>query len=205
MPRPRSFSQGAIAAAALAVVDREGLDGLSMRNVAGELGVTAMALYRYVEDREQLETWTVEHVLGSLDLTLPPDQPWTDRIALLMDRLRVTVAAHPAAVPLLVTHRHTAPTSLRWIETMLSVLSEAGFAGKERVVAQRSLVSYLLGALQAEHLGPLSGTGTRAMAELPAAEFPRLAETARDAGNVTADEEFHFGLTALLSGLSPPA
>jgi len=79
---------------------------------------------------------------------------------------------------------------------MLSVLADAGFA-----VAQRALVSYLLGALQLEHLAPLSGSGTMAMASMPAAEFPRLTETARLARQVTPDREFRHGLDALLCGL----
>lgn len=160
-----------------------------------------MALYRYLDDREQLETWVVEHVLGVVDLTLPAGASWTTQVVLLLDRVRAAVSTHPAAMPLLLARRHTSAASLRWIEAMLGVLTDAGFTGTGRVVAQRSLVSYLIGALQVEYLGSLSGTGTATMATLPAGEFPHVAETARDALSVTSDEEFRLGLAALLRGL----
>lgn len=205
MPRPRSLSRSDITRAALVVLDRDGPAGLSMRAVAAELGTSAMALYRYVDRREELERWVVERVLDVVDLALPETPSWTARVVLLMERVREAVAAHPAAVPLLLTHRHAAPASLRWIETMLGVLADAGLTDTERVVAQRSLVSYLVGALQTEHLGPLSGQGTATMAALPDDEFPHLTAVAGRARQVTADEQFRAGLTALLRGLDAGA
>ncbi|MFD0664655.1 TetR/AcrR family transcriptional regulator [Thermocatellispora tengchongensis] len=79
MPRPRSLTETEIAAAALAVIDRDGLDALSMRAVAKQLGTGTMSLYRYVEDRAQLETLVVDLVLGSVDYTLPPRAPGAGR------------------------------------------------------------------------------------------------------------------------------
>ncbi|MFW5418814.1 TetR/AcrR family transcriptional regulator C-terminal domain-containing protein [Nocardiopsis sp. CNT-189] len=201
MPRPRSLDRDAITGAALSVLERSGTGALSMRSVAAELGVSAMALYRYAEGREQLEVWIVDRLLGAVDPAPPAGGDWTERVALLMDRLRAAAAEHPAAVPLLLSHRHAAPASLRWIEAVLEVLTEAGFTGERRALAQRALVAHLLGALQLEHLGPLDGAGTAEMAGLPGAEFPRTAETARAARRITADEEFHHGLSALLRGL----
>ena len=62
--------------------------------------------------------------------------------------------------------------------------------------------SYLVGAMQLEHLGPLSGTGTLALAELPADEYPHTTANARRAQHVSVDEEFTEGLRALLRGLA---
>ncbi|MGA6162123.1 TetR/AcrR family transcriptional regulator [Amycolatopsis magusensis] len=201
MPRPRSLTPARIATAALAVLDRDGLAALSMRAVAGELGMGTMSLYRYVEDRDQLEGLIVELVLGGIDLELPPRASWRGRLTTLAERMRAAVGGHPAVVPLLLTHRHRAPSSARWGEAVLGVLTDAGFTGKRRVVAFRVLIGYLLGALQAEHLGPLSGPGTDALAALPPAEFPWLSETARDARRLGADEEFRGGLAVVLQGM----
>ena len=202
MPRPRSLTPGQLASAALAVIDREGLPGLSMRAVAKELGMSTMGLYRYVADRDELERLVVESVLADVDTEPPPPEtPWEERIDILVRRLRDTVSAHPAIVPLALVHRHRSPGVLRWSETVLAVLTEAGFDGERRVVALRALLSYVIGAIQLEHLGPLAGPGTAAMSELPAAAFPRLAETARHAQSVSADQEFHGGLAALMRGL----
>lgn len=204
MPRPRSLTHDRIAAAALAVLDRDGLDTLSMRTVAGELGMGTMSLYRYLEDREQLERLVVDLVLDGVDLT-PPDGPWQKRIGALAERVRDAVSAHPAAVPLFLTHRHTSTRVMAFGEAMLTVLTDAGFAGRRRAVALRTVISFLVGMFSAEHLGPLSGAGTVVLAELPPTPFPLLAETAQVARNISAVEEFRGGLAIVLAGLAAPA
>lgn len=202
MPRPRSHTPDQLAAAALAVIDRDGLPGLSMRAVATELGTSPMALYRYVPGREELEALVVELVLSRVDTAPPPPGPWPGRITVLARRLRDTMGAHPAVLPLSLTHRHRSPSGLRWSETVLGVLTEAGIEAEERVIALRALVSYVIGATQLEHLGPLAGPGTTAIAGLPPHEFPYMTATARDARAVTPDREFEGGLKLLLRGLA---
>ncbi|MFC8012439.1 TetR/AcrR family transcriptional regulator [Streptomyces cinereoruber] len=202
MPRPRTLTQDRLAAAALAVIDREGLAALSMRTVAKELGMSPMGLYRYVTDREELEGLVVDRVLDAVDTTPPPgDAPWRERIEVLVGRLRDSVAAHPEAVPLTLAHRHRAAGGLRWSETVLGILTEAGITGGRRIVALRALHAYVTGAIGLEHLGPLAGGGTAVIAALPEDRYPHLAETARDAGGVDRDQEFFGGLRLLLRGL----
>jgi AcrR family transcriptional regulator len=201
MPRPRSVSPDRLAAAALAVIDRDGLAGLTMRAVATELGLTTMAVYRYVADRDELEALIVEEVLRPLDTTPPPAREWTQQLAILVERVHATVGRHPGVVPLLVSHRHRSIGVLRWSETVVGVLHAAGFDGTRRVIALRALLSYVIGALQLEHLGPLAGPGTATIAG--SLDFPRLAETGREAGAVSPDDEFAGGLTIVLRGLVP--
>jgi AcrR family transcriptional regulator len=201
VPRPRSLTDDQLVAAALAVVDREGLAALTMRAVARELGVATMGLYRYVADRQALETLVVDHVLRSVDLSLP-EGAWQDRVRVLLDRMRIAVARHPGIVPLVLRHRQAAPGSLRLIEAMLSVLADGGIEGTDRVLAQRTLIGYLLGFLQNEHYAALSGPGTIAMSELSSEEYPLLARTAADARAVPPDEEFRRGLDIVLRGLT---
>ncbi|GAB3455808.1 TetR/AcrR family transcriptional regulator [Actinophytocola sediminis] len=201
MPRPRSLTRQGIAAAALAVIDRDGLEALTMRSAAKELGMATMSLYRYVADREQLEVLVVDHVLGGLDLALP-DADWRGRLTALLDRLREVCGAHRGMVPLLLRHRHASPASLRWIEVMLGVLAEAGFAGRRRVIAQRTLIGFVLGVLQNDYYGPLAGAGTATMAQLSTEDFPMLAETAAQARELSSVEEFRGGLAVVLAGLA---
>ncbi|GLW09478.1 TetR family transcriptional regulator [Microtetraspora sp. NBRC 13810] len=201
MPRPRSLDPARIAAAALAVIDRAGLPALSMHAVAKELGMSTMALYRYVDSREELEGLVVELVLSTVEVEPPSGLPWRGQLTTLVERVRDAVAAHPQVVPLTLTHRHRSPSVLRWSEAVLRVLTGAGVQGVDRVVALRGLLAYVIGAIQLEHLGPLSGPGTVAIAGLPRAEFPHMAETARLAGSVSPGEEFRRGLDLLLRGL----
>ena len=135
-----------------------------MRTVAKQLGIGAMSLYRYVFDRDQLEELVVELVLGAVDISAPRGSAGR-KLAVLADRVRVAVSEHPAVVPLLLIHRHRALSSLRWGEAVLTVLADAGFTGKRRVIAFRAVLGYVFGALQVERFGPLSGMGTRALAD----------------------------------------
>ena len=205
MPRPRSLTNTDIATAALAVTDRDGLAGLTMRAVADELGVAPMALYRYVDSRDQLEGLVVELVLDGVETTVSARMNWRNRIATLVERVRASIDAHPAVVPLLLTRRHASLGTLQWGEAVLDALAAGGFDGKRRAVAFRAVLSYLFGSVQVSHFGPLSGVGTEALAALPVDVFPRLAETAPIALGIDADEEFRGGLAILLRGLEAEA
>ncbi|HEX6568978.1 MAG TPA: TetR/AcrR family transcriptional regulator C-terminal domain-containing protein [Acidimicrobiales bacterium] len=205
MPRRRSLTTAAIGAAALAVVERDGLAALSMRAVAAEMGVGAMSLYRYVAGREEVEGLVVDLVLAAADTDVPPTDPWAERVATLVERVRDAVGAHPAVVPLLLTRRHASEGTIRWGEAVLAALDDGGFTGEHRVIAFRTLLSYVIGAVQVEHLGPLSGAGTVALAGLPADRYPMLADTAAHARHVAAADEFRRGLAVVLRGLAGEA
>lgn len=199
MPRPRSLTPDVIATAALTTLDRNGQ--ASMRDVARELGMSAMALYKYVADRAELEQLVVEAVLRPVHADVPANIPWVEQIELLVHRVRDAATAHPHAVPLLLAHRHSSHRTLKWIEGMLGILNHAGFTGTKLVIAQRTIVNYLVGAIQAQHHSSLSGVGTDTMTTLPPDEFPNIVHTARAARTVGADEEFRHGLKILLEGL----
>jgi AcrR family transcriptional regulator len=204
MPRPRSLTPRQLAVAAVTVLDRDGAEALSMRAVATELHMSTMGLYRYVADREELERLVVDLVLEDLDLEVSTDLPWDARIAELARRAREAVLRHPAAIALLLSHRQDSTHSLRWGEAMFTVLADAGFEPPERVVAFRTLLAYIFGALQVQHNAALDGPGTKFLAALPGAHFPYLAETARAARGLDPQEEFRAGLEVLLRGLRRP-
>lgn len=200
MPRPKSLTPEALAAATLAVLDRDGLAALSMRAVAAELGMGTMSLYRYVADRGELEAMAVELVLSEVDVQPPKRALWDKQVVVLVERVRAAIGKHPNAVPLTMAHRHRCPSLMRWSEAVLEVLTRAGFSGEDRVIALRTLLGYLIGATELEHRGPLTGSGTAAMSGM-GERYPLLAETAGTARHVTADVEFRRGLEVVLEGL----
>lgn len=207
MPRPRSLSTEKLAGAALSVIDRDGLAGLSMRAVAKELGMSTMALYRYVRDREELEKLVVDLVYAEVDPAPPPEGPWDARVETMALRLRDAFGAHASIMPLTLTHRHDSAGSLCWGETVAGILADAGITGPRSAIALRAVLAYVIGAIQLEHLGSLAGEGTATIAGLPAAEFPHLTGIARHARHLGPDEEFRGGLAAVLRGLGaePPS
>lgn len=202
MPRPRSLTPDLLAKAALAVIERNGVRDLSMRAVADELGMGTMSLYRYVQSRDQLEVLVVDLVLEGLDLDVSRHKTWIDKTTTLAVRAHAAATAHPAATPLILGRRDASLHSLRWGEALLVVLADAGFAGQRRVIAFRSIVAYVFGAVQLQQLGPLGGKGTDAIAALPSDEFPLLAETARSARKIPPDSEFLNGLKLVLRGIA---
>ncbi|MFJ4674862.1 TetR/AcrR family transcriptional regulator [Kitasatospora sp. NPDC088783] len=154
MPRPRSLTTRQIAAAALAVIDRDGLPALSMRTVAAELDRRTMALYRYVEDREELECLVVDLALGPvLDRAArePAAPSPRARLLALLDLMREAVGAHPGVLPLAVRHHGGCLPALRWREWLLEALADAGLDAPRRAAALHALVAYVIGELELEH------------------------------------------------------
>lgn len=207
MPRPRSLTTQQIAAAAITVIDRDGLAALSMRTVADELDRRTMALYRYVEDREELECLVVELALGAvLDRartvpgTAPEATPPRERLLVLMGLMREAVGAHPGVLPLAVRHREGCLPALRWAEHVLEALRRAGLDGAGSRSALRTLTSYVIGALETEHRsGPPGDAAGRATLPPPDA-FPLLA-AALAGQQPDPGDEFLAGAEAVLRGL----
>jgi len=183
------------------VIDRDGLSALTMRAVAKELHMATMALYRYVPDRDRLEILVADRVLKPIDIALSPELDWRERVATLLDRVRAVVAAHPAALPLTLRHRQNSAATMRWIEAMLTVLSEAGFTGRDLVIAQRTVVAFLVGHLENHHYASITGPGTTALAQAPTDVYPLMSRTAAQARALPPDEEFRGGLAIVLRGL----
>jgi AcrR family transcriptional regulator len=201
MPRPRSLTDKDVASAALAVIDRDGLTGFTMRAVAAELNMATMSIYRYVEDRERLEELVVELLFSQVDVNPPRRCSWRRQLATLVGRVRDILEAHPQVVPFALGHRLTSADGLRLSENVLTILARAGFTAQQIGVANRTLMAYLLGSVQFEHFGPLSATGAALMATLPQEEYPLLSESAHGAQHMTSDQEFRRGLTIVLDGL----
>ncbi|WP_067833680.1 TetR/AcrR family transcriptional regulator [Actinomadura kijaniata] len=172
MPRPRALTRAQITAA-LAVLDRDGHAALSMRAVAGRLGTSTMALYRYLDDRAALEALMVERVLDAIDPVPPADGPWPRRVTTMAERLRAAVSAHPEIVPLTLAHRHTSSGLLGWSRTVLGILADAGLTEPERAIALRGLPAFVIGTIHMDHLGPQLDPQSTAVAPPSPEEFRR--------------------------------
>jgi AcrR family transcriptional regulator len=189
-----------IAAAALAVIERDGLPALSMRTVAATLGVGAMSLYRYVDSREELEREVVALVFGRIDARVPARSSWRRRITVLLERARAGMQEHPSIIPLLVTRAGTSPGLMQWAEAMLVALADGGFAGKERAIAFRTLLAFAIGAVQYEHFGPVAQR-VDALPDVSPDDYPVLADTLSRAASISGEDVFRRGLRAVLRGL----
>lgn len=158
--RRQPLSLERIVTAALGLIDEQGIGVASMRTVGARLGVRGMALYRYVENREELFDAVVDRIVSELDddpeLAGAPADGWRGFLTSLAGGVRRYAIAHPHAFPLVATRPVDAPwvnpplRSLRWIEDLLATLRRDGFSDDQVLFAYRSFNSFLLGFLLLE-------------------------------------------------------
>jgi AcrR family transcriptional regulator len=208
MPRTAVLNQEIIAAAALVVIDRDGLAALTMRSLGRELGVAAMSLYNHVADRAALESAVVSAVMSSIDITPVAADPMSE-VKRLMVAMRSALNAHPEAIPLVLTRPTASETALAPIEALLAALSAVGFAGRALLRAYRTLFGFLVGFVQADLTGPVSSGQPATLSkvaagvlDLPETSFPHLRGCATVAATSDSDSEFEHGLNAVLLGLT---
>ena len=155
------LSRERIVAAAIAFVDRRGLNALTMRRLGTELGVEAMSLYRYVAGRDDLLEGMVDQMVTQLHLDPSSGRPgpgdgWQAYLQWLAHGVRQLVQDHPHVFPLIATRHPAAPwlrpplRSLGVVEDFLGTLVARGFTDDAAVAAYRAFSSFLLGHLLLE-------------------------------------------------------
>jgi AcrR family transcriptional regulator len=223
--RSRGLSRAAIVAAAVAYVDEHGLADLTMREVAGALGVEAMSLYHYVTGRESLLDGMVESVVDELyadpEVYLEPRNGWEDYLTRLAFGVRRIAMDHPRLFPLVSTRPPAAPwvrpplRSLRWMNSFLEGLVSDGFNDDDAAAVYRAFTSFLLGHLLLDvaalnvDLSPVaddrvgSPAGAAPAEAVPAlAEYPYLERMQDNLSQDFALPEFTSSLHNLLGRLA---
>lgn len=209
MPRGvTSLSRQRIVEAAASLAEQSGIEGLTMRDLAAALGVGTMSIYHHVPDKLALHQALADHLWSQLQVPAP-DLPWEDRMRDLAAQLWHVAQRHPALVPLLLTRRFTGPDGLPAVEALLAAARDAGFDPPGTVQCFRALVGYAVGIAQA---GPVRTAATRDQAPRRARDDPRGAATFPNlrAAMAAADldrpeDDFAFGLDALVTGLRAAA
>lgn len=213
MPRPRRIDRQKVLEAALHLVDRDGVDGLSMRRLAAELGVEAMAVYRHLPGKEDVLYGVVELVLS--ELAIDPDAPrgWETELRRMTRAYRRIMLAHPNVFPLALTMPLSTPLASRppavlvHNERLLALFERAGFSARSRITAYRFFVSFLLGHLLVELREVVADpdepeTALRlGLHRLPAQEFPELRAVAPELMTLNRDREFERQLALAIDAL----
>ncbi|WP_338036354.1 TetR/AcrR family transcriptional regulator C-terminal domain-containing protein [Nocardioides oleivorans] len=202
---------------AIAFIDDHGLPGLTMRRLGDQLGVEAMALYRYVAGKEELLDGVVEVIVGDMehdsDVLRMPREGWQDFLQRLAHGVRRVALAHPRAFPLVASRPPEAPwlrpplRSLDWVESFLAGLVAEGFDDQTAVACYRAFSSFLLGHLLLEvaslgaDLGPLDVLEEDA--EVRGLDsFPTVRRLRRDLSLDTSVVEFEEALEQLLDRMA---
>src|SRR5215207_10505540 len=158
-PSRRLLGRDQILREAVRLIDEEGRDRLTMRRLGSELGVEAMALYRYIPGREQLLDGVVEYVMNELyHRTMTGDfaDSWQEFLEKMAHGVRDLALRHPKVFPLVATRPPAAPwlrpplRSLRWVEGFLEGLRRHGLSSDDSVIVYRAFSTFLRGHLLLE-------------------------------------------------------
>ena len=208
MPKRTGLSEDAVARRALALIDAEGIDGLSMRKLAGELGVSTMTLYSYFPDRAALLDGVAQVVYAQIDAPEDAGGP-RETLRVLMRAVRRVLLAHPHALPLIAEHAPRTLEALAFVNAGFRALRRAGVAPLDTARAYRALAAYSLGTAQVEiHHYFRAGEGPAAGPPEPGAPsaeavgklLPYLAEVGPLLGELDDADEFDYGLDLTLDG-----
>ncbi|MET7484928.1 TetR/AcrR family transcriptional regulator C-terminal domain-containing protein [Streptomyces sp. NPDC005538] len=207
------LSRERVLASALDLVDREGLSALSMRRLGTELGVEAMALYRYAEGKDALLDGLVEALYLKLEerlATEPTAADWRDGLQRIARATYDVCLAHPQAVPLLTTRMLAVPLAQRPLavlkdhERVLTLLRQAGLDDVRASAVFRAFTAWLLGYVSAE-LRPMVDNPEEpdpafrlGLHRMPPQELPTLRATAPALAERGGPEGLAAGLDALL-------
>ncbi len=146
----RGLSRETIVAHALELGAAEGLDAVSLRRLASDLGVTPMALYRHVRDKQDLVNAMAEVVIDGFDLKagFRPSMSWVDRLRKALGNFKEQMDQRPLALPLSIAYSGENPLGFwKMVDDLLSILLEAGFTRREAAVLIRVVSNLVTGYL----------------------------------------------------------
>jgi len=201
------LTRQAIVTAALHVLDEAGLDGLSMRRVADELGTGAASLYWHVADKERLIHLMLDRVMGEIELPEPDPTRWEEQVREFARAGREMFRRHRDIGLASLGRVPMGPNLIRIMEWLLAVLRGAGIP--DRPATWFADLLALIAAAQSIE-DDLATTGDdeaiahmgEYLAALPADRFPNLAAVTFEMVAGGADDRFEFGLELLLRGLA---
>lgn len=199
-----------IIAAALEIVDKEGLKALSMRHLGTALEVDPMAVYYHIPNKAALLDGLVEAVMSEIDLTLDdPSRPAPERIRVAANIYRDVMMAHPNAVQVVAVRNLNTRESFRPVEFLLEIFVDSGFPPGMALAAVNIFALFVRGFVLFEagqtldEAAACQGCDTAELLKqiLPEDEFPVMHEVMAKTKFNTPDDEFDLGVRALIKGM----
>ncbi|MCA9344833.1 TetR/AcrR family transcriptional regulator C-terminal domain-containing protein [Candidatus Saccharibacteria bacterium] len=203
----RNLSRQKIVDEAIRLADKDGLKKLSMRKLADSLSVEAMSLYHHIDNKDDLIAEMVDSVAPSIP-PLAECQDWKDAIRRRADTMRAVLLAHPWAAHEFVAGFNVKPQMLKYVDTTIGYLVEAGFTYKMADYAWHTIDSYIYGFnLQVQNF-PLEPdeyipAAKQFLPMIPKDTHPYMHGMSLSIINRKHDgiQDFHFGLELILESL----
>ena len=205
----RKLTPQAVVTTALALADRHGLEALTMRGLARELGVEAMSLYHHFASKDALLDAMVDRVYAAILLPEASGQ-WRAELRRRSVSVRQVLHAHPWALPLMESRRAPGPANLAYHEANIACLRAAGFTPKQVAHAYAIVDAFVYGFVLQEATLPFeSGDEAAAMIEQDAfgealASYPNMVWFTQEVilgPGYSFTREFEPGLDLVLEGI----
>ena len=210
-PRRIRLSRERVLRAGVELADEAGIDELSMRKLAEELGVVPMALYKHVADKEELLDGMVDIVVGEID---PPatGSDWRSAVRTRILSARRALQRHPWAPGVIESRTRPSPVLLAYIDSMIGIFRAGGFSAELTHHVLHTMGSRLYGFSQDvfDDSPSMDAAAQAALVREMEGRYPHVAEMVEtvyhEAGSVVGggcdDQfEFEFALDLLLDGL----
>jgi AcrR family transcriptional regulator len=202
-PRP-AFTLADIARAGIAIADTDGLAAVTMQRVADQLGVTKMALYRYVPGKAELVALMLDRGLDG-----PPaldGHDWRAALDTWTRALFAAFVAHPWALEAAVGARPIGPNEVAWLESAVAALTGTGLHGDEMLDVAVTLVGHARNLAAQTAATPVDAEGALddALGVLIAHRpdrFPALTAALREVRPSQRNQALDFGLARILDGV----
>jgi AcrR family transcriptional regulator len=203
-----------IGAAGVAVADRDGLDGVSMKSVAAELGLTPMSLYRYVDSKEQLLEVMLEAAYGPPDRSIVAAGTWRKRLTRWAWALADTLVQHPWIPVVPLTTPPLGPNMLGWTDVGAAAFDGVNLTNQQKMssllVVDGYVRSHVRMSLTLGFVDPESAPPDPYVTVLPQLldpeRFPALTAASPAIMDENTDDDFfrdemRFGLDLILDGI----
>lgn len=211
------LTRSAVVDRALQLADAEGIEALTIRRLATELGVTPMALYWHFRNKEELIAGLADRIWGEIKSDVDPAAAWPRQLRGLLESLIDALRAHSSAPALLVDSDKLGPSHWQVTEVMLEMLHSAGFdAMHASEIARSALWTGLMLVMSEPGFDPGMTEEERAerlrrkqveLTSLPPQRYPRLVQAAVPLTTCSDDPVFHyqFGVDLFIAGVQAMA
>ena len=202
-PARGELSKAAILSIALLLADEHGLEGVTMRRIAEEAGLTPMSLYRHVRTKEEILDGLSDRVWELLAYEADPELAWRELLFESFRHVHRTLLDHPGLIDIMLLKPSDSVAGYRWLDGLIGALGDAGFAKESAMLAVVSLESYTFGfaVQQRARIGRDPAVDHAAIAALADAEFPNLAGTGTTLLDWASDDWFLAGLERQIDSL----
>lgn len=199
------LDRGRIIEAALAIVDVEGVEALSLRRLAESLGVSPMSTYWYVRDKAELLELVGQAVLAEVEVPEARGD-WRQQLRDVHRAMLAGFLRHPNSGDLVIGRARFGAGGLRLFERILAILIAAGCSAEAAFDAYQSLYLFTLGTMATASRTPefrdIQLQGLAYMRSLPEDHFPSIRAVAPTIGRRTFEEQFEIGLDVQIEGIA---